>query len=373
MEVVTDLEEAMAEGSPLAHEGFGTNEAYTWDLSTGDIDEAFSRADVTVKGRYLQPRLIPNAIETRGVVANPDPVSGGFTVYTSTQVPHITKAVLSSYLGVPEQKLRLVAPEVAADSEGKILGMKVNLLADMGAYLHLNTAGIPLLGAFMYPGVYTFPAYSFECIGVYTNKTPTDAYRGAGRPEAAYAVERIMDALASEIGIDPAEVRVGRPRTARHRVLHLHRDLRPRPLAGAHGHRGRRGRLGDGEGPDARFGQGRGHHGHDAPRAGPRHQLVPDSGRRPGRRRRRRRGPARRHGDSPVRPRHLRLAQPPGRGRRRPHGGPEGRREGQEVSGPHARGGRGRPRVRWRQVRRRWFARPERHHGRCGRGSIHGE
>ena len=73
MDVVTDLEEAVAEGSPLAHEDFGTNEAYTWDLDSGDIDEAFSKADVTVKGRYLQPRLIPNAIETRGVVANPDP------------------------------------------------------------------------------------------------------------------------------------------------------------------------------------------------------------------------------------------------------------------------------------------------------------
>ena len=77
MDVVTDLEEAVAEGSPLAHEDFGTNEAYTWDLATGDIDEAFSKADVTVKGRYLQPRLIPNAIETRGVVANPDPSAAG--------------------------------------------------------------------------------------------------------------------------------------------------------------------------------------------------------------------------------------------------------------------------------------------------------
>ncbi|MBA3617552.1 MAG: xanthine dehydrogenase family protein molybdopterin-binding subunit, partial [Rubrobacteraceae bacterium] len=191
LDVVTDLEEAMADGSPLAHEDFGTNEAYTWDLATGDIDDAFSKADVTVQGRYLQPRLIPNAIETRGVVANPDPVNGGFTLYTSTQVPHIAKAVLSSYCGIPEQRLRVVAPdvgggfgsklnvyseevialvlarklgvpikwiedrsenylatihgrgqvqniEVAADSEGKILGMKVNLLADMGAYLHLN-------------------------------------------------------------------------------------------------------------------------------------------------------------------------------------------------------------------------------------------
>ncbi len=260
MDVVTDLEEAMAEGSPLTHEDFGTNEAYTWDLATGDIDEAFSTADVVVKERYLQPRLIPNAIETRGVVANPDPVNGGFTVFSSTQVPHILKSVLSAYCGVPEQKLRVVAPdvgggfgsklnayaeeviglvlarklgvpikwiedrsenylatihgrgqvqdiEVAADSEGKILGMRVKLLADMGAYLHLNTAGIPLLGAFMYPGVYDFPSYSFECVGVFTNKTPTDAYRGAGRPEAAYAVERIMEALARETGLDPAEVR----------------------------------------------------------------------------------------------------------------------------------------------------------------------
>jgi aerobic carbon-monoxide dehydrogenase large subunit len=112
MDVVTDLEEAVAEGSPLAHADFGTNEAYTWDLDNGDIDEAFSKADVTVKGHYLQPRLIPNAIETRGVVANPDPINGGFTLYTSTQVPHIAKAVLSSYCGVPEQRLRVVAPDV---------------------------------------------------------------------------------------------------------------------------------------------------------------------------------------------------------------------------------------------------------------------
>jgi carbon-monoxide dehydrogenase large subunit len=260
LDPVVDLEEAVAEGSPLVHEDFGTNEAYTWNLDNGDVEDAFSRADVTVKERYLQPRLIPNAIETRGVVANPDPVNGGFALYTSTQVPHILKAVLSAYCGIPEQRLRIIAPdvgggfgsklnayseevlalvlarklgvpikwiedrsenylatihgrgqvqdiEVAADSEGRILGMRVKLLADMGAYLHLNTPGIPLLGAFMYPGVYTFPAYSFECTGVFTNKTPTDAYRGAGRPEAAYAVERIMEALARETGLDPAEVR----------------------------------------------------------------------------------------------------------------------------------------------------------------------
>jgi aerobic carbon-monoxide dehydrogenase large subunit len=258
--VVTDLEAAIADGSPLVHEDLGANAAYTWNLDTGDIDDAFNRADVVVKERYLQQRLIPNAIETRGAVANPDPINGGYTLYTSTQVPHILKAVLSAYCGIPEQRLRIVAPdvgggfgsklnayseevmalvlsrklgvpikwiedrsenylatihgrgqvqdiEVAADSQGKILGMRVKLLADMGAYFHLNTPGIPLLGAFMYPGVYDFPAYSFECTGVFTNKTPTDAYRGAGRPEAAYAVERIIEALGRELGLDPAEVR----------------------------------------------------------------------------------------------------------------------------------------------------------------------
>jgi carbon-monoxide dehydrogenase large subunit len=97
--------------------------------------------------------------------------------------------------------------ELAATNEGKILGMRVKLLADMGAYLQLTTPGIPILGAFMYPGVYTFDAYSIEVKGVFTNLAPTDAYRGAGRPEATYAIERIMDTLARELNMDPAEVR----------------------------------------------------------------------------------------------------------------------------------------------------------------------
>ena len=98
--------------------------------------------------------------------------------------------------------------ELAATNEGKILGMRVRLLADMGAYLQLLTPGIAVLGAFTYPGLYTFDAYSFECVGVFTNLTPTDAYRGAGRSEAAYAHERIMDDLARELEMDPAELRL---------------------------------------------------------------------------------------------------------------------------------------------------------------------
>ena len=260
MEAVLDIEGSVAEGAPLVHEDLGTNESFTWELGTGDIEDAFSKADVVIEERYLQPRLIPNAIETRGVVANPDPITGGFTVYSSTQIPHILRFVLATYCGVPEQRLRVVAPDVgggfgsklnvyaeevialilarklgvpikwiedrsenylatihgrgqvqyielAATSEGRILGLKVKLLADMGAYLMLDGPGIPILGAFVYPGVYTFDAYDFSVTGVFTNMTPTDAYRGAGRPEASFAIERTMDALAREVGIDPVEVR----------------------------------------------------------------------------------------------------------------------------------------------------------------------
>ena len=242
------------------HEEFGTNECYLWPLATGDIDEAFEKADVVVRGRYIQQRLIPSAIETRAVIAQPEPLDS-FTVYTSTQVPHFVKDVLSLMCGVSDTKLRVVAPDVgggfgsklnvyseevlalevarklgapvkwvedrsenhlatthgrgqvqyielAATSEGKILGMKVKLLADMGAYLQLLTPGVAIFGSFTYPGLYAFDAYSFECTGVFTNLTPTDAYRGAGRSEAAYAHERIMDALARELDMDPAELRL---------------------------------------------------------------------------------------------------------------------------------------------------------------------
>ena len=261
MGAVTDVEKGLEEGSPLVHEKFGTNECYTWALGTGDIEDAFSKADVVVSERYIQQRLIPSAIETRAVVVNPEPVNSGFSVYTSTQVPHFVRDILSVMCGVPDSKLRVVAPDVgggfgsklnvyseevlalvlarklkvpvkwvedrsenhlattqgrgqvqymelASTRDGKILGMRVRLIADMGAYLQLLTPGIAIFGSFTYPGLYTFDAYSFECTGVFTNLTPTDAYRGAGRSEAAYAHERIMDALARELDMDRAELRL---------------------------------------------------------------------------------------------------------------------------------------------------------------------
>jgi carbon-monoxide dehydrogenase large subunit len=257
---VVDAERALEDGAPIVHDEFGTNHCYTWKLSAGEIDEEFATADVTVEERYRQQRLIPSAIEPRGVIVQPFPATGELTMWSSTQVPHIARVTLSMVTGVPEAKLRVVAPDVgggfgsklniyaeealalvlarrlgrpikwietrsegyqatihgrdqiqeielAATSEGKIRAVRAKLTVGMGAYLQLVTAGTPLLGAWLYGGAYDIAAYDFECTGVFTTTTPTDAYRGAGRPEATYAIERAVDALARKLGQDPVELR----------------------------------------------------------------------------------------------------------------------------------------------------------------------
>ena len=126
---------------------------------------------------------------------------------------------------------------IAADRDGRLRGLDVDLLADMGAYLMLVTPGVPLLGAFMYPAIYKMDAYSFKCTGVFTTKMPTDAYRGAGRPEATFAIERIMDELAAELGMDPLELQGAELDQARGVPVHhdRHAGLRQRELRGRHG------------------------------------------------------------------------------------------------------------------------------------------
>jgi aerobic carbon-monoxide dehydrogenase large subunit len=258
---VVDLEDALTD-RVLVHEGLGTNASYTWELSpdAAAVEAAFANAAHHVTKRYVQQRLIPSAMEPRGVVVVPQPYGGECTVYSATQIPHILKIMLAITTGTPETSLRVIAPavgggfgskldvyaeeilavvlakrlgrpirwveersensvatiqgrgqiqhiELAADADGRITGIRVKLLADMGAYLQLVTPGIPLLGAFLYMGVYDVPAYFFSCTSVFTTLTPTDAYRGAGRPEATYALERAIDALAAEVGIDPVEIR----------------------------------------------------------------------------------------------------------------------------------------------------------------------
>ena len=261
LDAALGIEEALADGAPLVHEEIDSNEAYTWTLGDADaVERIFAEAPVIIQERYLHPRLIPNAIEPRGCLVEPRPAQGEYTLWSATQVPHIAKITLSLTTGIPESKLRVIAPavgggfgsklnvyaeealalalarrlgapvkwvvdrsedylatihgrsqiqemELAATEEGKVRAVRARIWADMGAYMQLVTPGVPLLGAFLYAGLYDVEAYRFECTGVFTHRTPTDAYRGAGRPEATYAIERAMDTLARRLGRDPAEIR----------------------------------------------------------------------------------------------------------------------------------------------------------------------
>jgi aerobic carbon-monoxide dehydrogenase large subunit len=259
LDAIVDVAKALDDGAPLVHPDLGTNQCYVWRLDTDATGQAIDDADVVVTRRYYQPRLIPNAIEPRAVLAVPGPTDD-VTLYSATQIPHILRLLVAATLGMSEAKVRVVAPDVgggfgskldvyaedllaialarrlncpvkwteersenylatihgrdfvteytvAATKDGTITHCRARVKAAMGAYLQLVTPGIPLLGAWIYAGPYAIPNYSVEFTGVFTNTTPTDAYRGAGRPEATYVIERTMDALADELGMDRLELR----------------------------------------------------------------------------------------------------------------------------------------------------------------------
>ncbi len=261
-----DLKEA-AEDKVLAHPDLGTNKSALWVFDSeqagtgGNVDQAIekSRGDgIVIEREYRQQRLIPAFMEPRSVVV--DPTGEQVTMWSATQIPHILRFLLAAVLGIPENKIRVIAPDVgggfggklqttpeefitmvlarrlgkplkytetrseslmaahhgrdqwqkltlSAEKDGTVTGLKVELLADLGSYVSLVGGGVPVLGAFMYNSIYKFPAYQFNCQTVLTNKTWTDAYRGAGRPEATFAIERLMDDLADELGVDPLELR----------------------------------------------------------------------------------------------------------------------------------------------------------------------
>ncbi|MFD6066452.1 xanthine dehydrogenase family protein molybdopterin-binding subunit [Amycolatopsis lurida] len=262
--VVLGLENALAEGAPLVHEELGTNQNAIWvfdsaDAGTGShVEDAISSSEVVLKRRFRQQRLVPAFMEPRACVV--DPTGNQLVMWSATQVPHILKTMTAATLGLPEHKVRVIAPDVGggfggkiavlpeemmatliakrlgkpvkwnesrsetmvaahhgrdqiqditltANRDGTVTGLKVELLADMGAYLGLVGPGVPILGAFMFNAIYKFPAYHFACTNVFTNTTLTDAYRGAGRPEATFGIERMMDELAVELGMDPMEIR----------------------------------------------------------------------------------------------------------------------------------------------------------------------
>jgi carbon-monoxide dehydrogenase large subunit len=257
---VIDPEKALEDNAPIIHEEFGTNHCYTWKLASEGADAVFDSAPVTVKERYRQQRLIPNAIEPRGVIGQYMPAADEYTLWSATQIPHIARFWLAIVLGIPEARLRVIAPdvgggfgsklnvyaeealalalakrvgrpvkwteerseaylatihgrdhwqeiEIAATEDGTIKGIRAKAVVGLGAYLQLVTAGTPILGGWVYGGAYDIDAYDLEVIGAFTTATPTDAYRGAGRPEATYLVERGVDALARKLDMDPVEVR----------------------------------------------------------------------------------------------------------------------------------------------------------------------
>jgi aerobic carbon-monoxide dehydrogenase large subunit len=257
--VSVDILKALEPGAPLVHPEIETNECYEWRLETADTDDVIDGADVSVTCRYVQPRLIPTALEPRGALSIPG-ATGDFTLYSSTQVPHILRALVAVTVGLPETKLRVIAPDVgggfgskvmisceelltvaisrrlnqpikwieersegylatihgrdfvteytlAAKADGTIVACRAVVTAAMGAYLELVTPGVPILGAWLYAGTYAIPNYKVVIKGVFTNTTPTAAYRGAGRPEATYVIERTMDALARSLGMDRLELR----------------------------------------------------------------------------------------------------------------------------------------------------------------------
>ncbi len=257
---VVDPEEAASPASTVLHEEYGDNIAFRWNLGGGDIDAAFAAADRVVKGRLVHQRVIPNSMEPRGVLARYFPGEKELTIWTSTQIPHLARSILAGMLSVPEHKVRVITPEVggafgsklnvyaeeaiagylsillgkpvkwierrrenfqatihgrgqvgnvelAVKHDGTILGMRYHVIADLGAYLQLLTPAIPTLTGLMQTGPYKIAALDTRVTGVFTNKMATDAYRGAGRPEATYVCERAVDLIAHDLKLDPVEVR----------------------------------------------------------------------------------------------------------------------------------------------------------------------
>jgi aerobic carbon-monoxide dehydrogenase large subunit len=255
---VVDPEKALENGAPLVWESFGSNKTHEWSVSGGDIDAALEEADVTITQRFVNHRTSGTPIEPRCSIA--EPRGDGMTFYSTTQVPHIARFVLGGMLGIPEDKLRVVAPDVGggfgaklqvygeealvlalakrlgrpvkwtetrsehmttshhgrdqidvitlgARSDGTVTGCKAEIIADLGAYQLMLTPFIPTLGFPVMGGCYKFLAIDIKITGVFTNKMCTDAIRGAGRPEATYWIELTMDRLADELGMDRLELR----------------------------------------------------------------------------------------------------------------------------------------------------------------------
>ncbi|PYT24929.1 MAG: carbon monoxide dehydrogenase [Acidobacteria bacterium] len=261
LQAVSDPEKALEPGAPAVHPEWPDNTAFTFHQEGGEPEKAFKEAEVVVKQRITSQRLVPTSIETRGVVADYRSAEKNLTLYSSTQIPHLLRTLVAQMLGLAENRMRVITPEVgggfgsklnvyaeealmgfvamkigkpvkwiesrrenflctihgrghvdyyeiAARRDGTVLGLRLKLIQDLGAYHQLLTPAIPTLSVLMMPGLYKFRNVIADIVGVFTNCVPTDAYRGAGRPEATHGIERMMDLLALELKMDPAELRL---------------------------------------------------------------------------------------------------------------------------------------------------------------------
>ena len=261
MPAVVTADDAMGDGAPQLHSDAPNNQAFHWVAAGGDTDSAFDTAEVIVKDKIIQQRLIPNAMEPRSAIASYLPSMGELTLWNTTQNPHIARFLCSLVTDIPGHKIRVIAPEVgggfgskvplypwemitvfcsmqlgrpvkwtetrtenyiatthgrdhiehvemAATRDGKITGVRGLVYAGMGAYLSTAGPGIPtILHGLMYSGPYDIPNIKADIYGVFTNTTPVEAYRGAGRPEATFLLDRLIEMLARELNLDPVEVR----------------------------------------------------------------------------------------------------------------------------------------------------------------------
>jgi carbon-monoxide dehydrogenase large subunit len=256
---VVDAEKALEPGAPLAREELESNRCYIATKKGGDIDKAFAEAEHIVRLRIASPRLVALALEPRGIVAKPEP-TGDLTVWLSTQSPHRVRTDLATAIGFPEHRIRIIAPDVgggfgskgllyqedalachlalklgrpvkwistrsedfvttnqgrdqvmtselALKRDGTMLGLKVRVVGNLGAYLNSLSAIPPLRMMAMAPGCYQIPNCSVEVVAVFTNTIPTGPYRGAGRPESVLNIERLIDKAARELGMDFLEIR----------------------------------------------------------------------------------------------------------------------------------------------------------------------
>lgn len=257
---VVDPEKALERNSPKVHDRLQDNLCFRWKRVYGDVEKLFKHADETVEARFRIQRLAPSPMEPRGVVAHYDGYNRLLTVWSSTQFPHRLRTWISQSLKIPENRVRVIAPEVgggfgsklnhypeeiiipfiamklgrpvkwfedrsenlsatthgrdliakvsaAVKHNGRIQALKLKIIADLGAYNYVYTQDNPVMAARMIQGCYKIEALELEVVGVYTNKMATDAYRGAGRPEASYIIERTVDIIAKKLNMDPAEIR----------------------------------------------------------------------------------------------------------------------------------------------------------------------